>query len=157
MPVGITVLKGGGTTEFREHGVSNTGQIASYIASLSTRFVQGPYWDVRESVPASTGNMAQGSNAPIQVVYGAAEGHQNTFTKVLAGYNMPPSGGYLTFEDGSGNVVNKFPIIHAGIQTFDNGDDSAWRGSYSTATLIRLTGGGAFCSGFINVMGYRLE
>lgn len=155
----ITVLIGGGTrTETHQWGVpENTGLRASYVDFLQERFVQAPYWDTRESVPATTGNYAEGVNAPIQVVYGAAAGHQNTFTKVLAGYNMPPSGGYLYIHDGSGNIVNKFPVIGAGTQTFDFGDDSMWRGSYDTATIIQLAGGGPFCSGFINVAGYRLE
>jgi hypothetical protein len=96
---------------------------------------------------------APAANTPTVITYAAAgAGLGHVISGVAFGYDLAPTGGKLTIEDGSGNVVFQAPVTNAGPGVFYF--TPAKQGSGNAAMILTLAAGGTGVKGYLSVLGH---
>lgn len=138
---------------------------ANVVSNINTNIV-GTSLDQRyltwyegkpDSLPASSGDYATGTNAAAVITLPAAgAGRNHLITGLSFGYNATPASGCsIKIEDGAGNVVYKAPITGAGFDSVNFYPPKIC--SSNTAAIITLSAGGSGVTGDINLIGHRVE
>lgn len=94
------------------------------------------------------------SHANVVLTYAADANHVHLCDYAIWSYSATPTGGRLTVEDGSGNIVQDVDITAAGpgfLPVFFRGV------AINTALIVTLYDGGSGIVGKLTVLGHRME
>jgi hypothetical protein len=136
------------------HGRTNKSW-SDYILVLSHKWKYPLYYTEGAPILGTTSDVATSStNAAAVVTYAADYYGRHSIEGVAWSYDATPTGGLLTIENASGNVVFSGSITAAGPGFFNF--EEGLLGSINSAMIITLAAGGSGVVGKINVVGHKV-
>jgi hypothetical protein len=95
------------------------------------------------------------ANLPAVVTYDAVAGKSHIITGIAFGYDGEPTGGLLTVENGSGQIVFRIPVTTKGTGFIPF--PKSKQGGVNTALIITLAAGGSGVKGYVSVLNHWTE